>query len=297
MIKTSVVLLLSSMTASAQVMSPKVIYGEDDRLDLYEVSDPALVELARSTAAMVPNGEIDMPLRSRRWFGPRSKVGPMISGPSLESLGICPTERFAAQPTAASCSGFLVSDKLLVTAGHCITDASDCRNHKWVFDYKANSADSTSVSLKTENIYNCKKIVETVLDPVTKNDYAVIELDRRVRDRSPLQLRKSGKISEGESIVVIGHPTGLPTKVAAGASVRSLQGAYFVGNLDTFGGNSGSAVFNAQTLEVEGILVRGETDYVAGPSGCRVSYRVENDQGRGEDVTYITNIKSLKSLR
>lgn len=296
MLKIALALSVVSFSTFAQEFTPKVIYGTDDRLDIYQVSDPALVELARSTAAMIATEDLPA-ARRRSWFRPRAKTGIVISGPSLESRGICPSERFAQQPSTANCSGFLVSDKLIVTAGHCVRDESDCSGYKWVFDFKVNSAESTSVAISQTNVYGCKKIVETVLDPITKNDYAVIELDRSVKDRNPLALRKEGTVGVGDPLIVVGHPSGLPTKLAAGANVRSLQGTFFVGNLDTYGGNSGSAVFNAQTLEVEGILVRGETDYVAGPDGCRVSNIIDIDQGRGEDVTYITNIKSLKSLR
>ncbi len=296
MLKTALALMIISFSVSAQEFTPKVIYGQDDRVDVYQVNDNALLELARSTAAMI--AAEDIPNQARRgWFRPRSKTGIVITGPSLESRGICKNERFSQQPSAANCSGFLVSEKLLVTAGHCVRDVSDCSGYKWVFDYKVESGETSIVKLQKNNIYGCKRIVETVLDPFSKNDYAVIELDRSVKDRTPLNLRKEGTVSAGDSLIVIGHPSGLPTKIAAGANVRSLQGTFFVGNLDTYGGNSGSAVFNAQTLEVEGVLVRGETDYVAGPDSCRVSYRVNDDQGRGEDVTYITNIKSLKSLR
>jgi len=72
-----------------------------------------------------------------------------------------------------------------------------------------------------------------------------------------------------------------------------------VANLDTFGGNSGSAVFNAETGEVEGILVRGENDYVwsdENGSRCRVPQQCTNDACRGEDVTRITNIKTLMNM-
>ncbi len=73
-------------------------------------------------------------------------------------------------------------------------------------------------------------------------------------------------------LVVIGRPSGLPTKVADGAQVRSVNDVFLVANLDTYGGNSGSAVFNAVTGVVEGILVRGDTDYVYNAQlGCRVS--------------------------
>jgi V8-like Glu-specific endopeptidase len=91
--------------------------------------------------------------------------------------------------------------------------------------------------------------------------------------------------------VVIGHPTGLPTKVSAGANVRSVNDVYFVANLDTFGGNSGSAVFNAETGEIEGILVRGERDYRYNSArGCYVPNTCVNLGCRGEDSTLITNL-------
>ncbi|MBY0515676.1 MAG: trypsin-like peptidase domain-containing protein [Bacteriovoracaceae bacterium] len=286
-------LALSSLGALAQRHEPKVIYGDDNRQDIYEVTSSALVEVANSTAAMIPAK--DLATTGGGWSG-GSKKDIVISGPTLMSRGICATERFAAQPTAANCSGFLVSDKILVTAGHCMKSMGDCSDFKWVFDYKLDTPGVNKVTVRKENIYGCKKIIEQVLSN-DQNDYAVIELDRPVTARRPLNFRKSGKIAVGTPIVVIGHPTGLPTKVAAGAKVRSTKEMYFVGNLDTYGGNSGSAVFNANTLEVEGILVRGDTDYVAGPNGCRVSNVQGNDDGRGEDVTYITNIKSLKRLQ
>ena len=109
------------------------------------------------------------------------------------------------------------------------------------------------------------------------------------------EIRKSGGVEVGEDLVVIGHPTGLPTKIADGANVRRRAGTYFVANLDTYGGNSGSAVFNANTGVVEGILVRGETDYRRDyRRNCRVSNVVSDNGGRGEDVTYITNIRYLR---
>ena len=37
---------------------------------------------------------------------------------------------------------------------------------------------------------------------------------------------------------------------------------WFMANLDSFEGNSGSAVFNELTGEVEGILVRGKPDSI-----------------------------------
>ncbi len=111
---------------------------------------------------------------------------------------------------------------------------------------------------------------------------------------SLLKYRTEGSPKKGDNIVVIGHPSGLPTKIAGGANIRSVNSVYFQANLDTYGGNSGSAVFNADTGLLEGILVRGERDYVYDSAqGCKVSNVISNTGGSGEDVTRITNIKEL----
>lgn len=272
--------LVTTATAST-----KVIYGDDDRVDVYASTNSMYVELSKSTAAMIPNrGVVDL-----------GNGESAIKGRSLEDRGMCASERFAKQMTAANCSGFLVGDDLLVTAGHCITGQSRCDSYKWVFDFKVDHEDQFEVNVPSTSVYKCKEVIKTVLDRSTMDDYALIRLDRKVTDRRALTFRRSGKIKRGENLVVIGHPTGLPTKIADGAAVKSTNNVFFNANLDTYGGNSGSAVFNAKTGEVEGILVRGATDYVS-RGGCRVSNRIGNNSGSGEAVTNITNIKELMNL-
>jgi subtilisin-like proprotein convertase family protein len=146
-----------------------------------------------------------------------------------------------------------------------------------------------------KNIYECKEIIKTIADFQAQNDLAIIKLDRSVEDREPLKIRTEGEIELGTPLVVIGHPSGLPTKIADSAFVRNNENPnYFVTNLDTFAGNSGSAVFNAETFEVEGILVRGETDYIFDYNeGCRVVNTCSMDKCKGEDVTRITNLKEF----
>ena len=77
------------------------------------------------------------------------------------------------------------------------------------------------------------------------------------------------------------------------SEVRTVdKSGYFVANLDTYGGNSGSAVFNTDTGLVEGILVRGENDFVYS-NGCRVSNVCPAPGCRGEDVTKISELANL----
>lgn len=276
-----------SLSTFASGTSFDVIYGEDNRKDVFESTDAQLVELSKSTAAMIAMDKLKS----------LSTGDVEVQGGTLESRGICAKERFSQQISAANCSGFLVSPTVLVTAGHCIKSEYDCQSYKWVFDFRVDHADQGAVNVPAASVYSCKKIISQTLDQDSKDDFAVIELDRAVTDRHPLVFRKKGKISKGAEIAVIGHPTGLPTKIADGAKVRGLKGKFFQANLDTYGGNSGSAVFNTKTGEVEGILVRGENDYVYDSNlGCQVSNVCSSDGCRGEDVTYITNIDAIKNF-
>ena len=279
--------LILIAVSSARADAPFVVYGDDNRVDIYESTNPQFVELSKATAAMIPNTTLIM--NSLGGFG--------LGGNILRDLNLCKKERFINQKIAANCSGFLISDKYLVTAGHCIKTENDCEKYRWVFDYKMDSENQTSFNIPASSIYSCTKIIAHELNDSTKADYAVVELDRAVTDRTPLTFRKSGELQLNDPLVVIGHPSGLPTKIADGANVRSLSFTYFVSNLDTFGGNSGSAVINTNTLEVEGILVRGEEDYVK-PflRGCLKPKECKNEKCRGEDVTRITIIEALKSL-
>lgn len=261
----------------------KVIYGEDNRMDIFESQNALHKKLAASTAAMIPNSLIVENVDTV-----------IIRGRTLEGDGICSDSRFAKQQTAAMCSGFLVGKDLLLTAGHCIENIKDCLNNSWVFNYSNDTAERSAFEISKKDVYKCSQIISRELDEITDNDFALIKLDR-LSDRGPLTYRKKGKIGDSTKLVVIGHPSGLPTKISDGANVRGNKNKYyFQSNLDTFGGNSGSAVFDTATGVVEGILVRGERDYVLDSiTNCYRPKICKMDECRGEDVTRITNIKEL----
>ncbi|MDD1422885.1 proprotein convertase P-domain-containing protein, partial [Dolichospermum sp. ST_sed1] len=74
----------------------------------------------------------------------------------------------------------------------------------------------------------------------------------------------------------------LPTKIANDAQVINNEELfYFETNTDSYSGNSGSAVFNATTGEVEGLLVRGVDDFYS-PEGreCKISIKLPHTKGR-----------------
>lgn len=273
-----------SMQLRAAENVKDVIYGEDNREDVYESTNSILVELSRSTAAMIgPQNLRDLGNNETE-----------ISGTSFQRYrNMCSKERFSKQLASSYCSGFLISENVLVTAGHCVPTDADCKSQTWVFDYKVDSSEQVNITVPTTSLVGCKRIISRAYDPMSKDDFAVLELDRKILDRRPLAFRRHGRITPGTPVAIIGNPAGLPTKIATGASVRGLSDKYFVANLDSYGGNSGSAVFNMETFEVEGILVRGEEDYVFNERlRCNESKRCVDSGCRGEDVTYITNIGS-----
>lgn len=266
----------------------KVIYGEDNRKDLYEVQNPNFLEYAKSTMAMIPKNLVR--------FMPNQEV--LIEGNTLATESkLCSNEKFVEQPTSALCSGFLVADDVLVTAGHCITNQKDCLDHFWVFDYAYNDAGQLyqkKFKSHEQNVFQCKEIISRSQDSSTLNDYAVIKLDRST-NRPALVYRNEGRVGADANLIVIGHPSGLPTKVSDNAFVRkNVNDFYFQTNLDSFSGNSGSAVIDSNTGLVEGILVRGETDYQYDRyNKCFRPKYCGTHLCSGEDVTRITNLKGI----
>lgn len=279
-------LLLFVIMCTSVYGSEKVIYGDDNRLEPYVV-EGIFHELSKSSAAMIKKEHI----KSKGFW---NKKYFLEFDQTLRDRGICDQERFSDQQSAAKCSGFLVGKDILVTAGHCVYDSKDCRRFAWVFDYTLEEGQSRIHELKKRNIYHCDKIIKQVLDTRgTKVDYAVIKLDRKVKGRTPLKTRKSGMISDSAELVVIGSPSGVPTKITFGGKILDNSNPYFFStNLDVFSGNSGAAVFNMKSGEVEGILVRGEEDYIIGDNQCQVIRQCpENGEGcRGEDVTRIAPV-------
>jgi hypothetical protein len=270
------VLLALSSQAFAQV-KPDTIYGDDDRLDLYQVKEAKVLALADSTVALFEASDVTL----------EGQTATLATRPYGAGMGLCKEERFWSQKNGAFCSGSLIGPDLLVTAGHCVTSEDSCKGTKFVFGFSIKAEGQSPDSVPASEVYGCAKLLGREQEGHGA-DWAIIRLDRKVSGHAPLKLGP-GAVAKGDPLFVIGHPAGLPTKVAGGATVRDpAPNGYFVANLDTYGGNSGSAVFNAVTGQIEGILVRGENDFVYDSANqCRHSNVCTNEGCRGEDVTTI----------
>jgi len=240
-------------TLTASATTPFIVYGEDNRKDTYEVTSPLYLSLAESTAAMIHKSQIVVKGTTAELNGmPVSEI-PFLGN----DLKLCSKEKFYHQTSASQCSGFLVGENTLVTAGHCMQSQSDCDEFNWVFNFKVTDANDSAVSVDLKDVYQYKKIVKQWLEKGM--DFAVIKLDR-VTNRKALKIAKADP-KVGTPLVMIGHPSGLPQKITDGGKVVALISQGFLTSLDAFGGNSGSAVFNSITGELVGILTNGNTDY------------------------------------
>ena len=276
----------------------KAIYGDDNRKDYYETA-PVRQQLSDSVVSFWKSGDVINK-------GVMSELEVSIFG---RYYNLCDGERFENQYLGAFCSGALISDDLVMTAAHCVKTEDACKNTKLVFGFKVSAAGQPGTyDIPSSDVYSCKKIEASFYhgrDTETGHqgenalsDYAIIRLDRKVSGHKPLAINWGKGLKEGDGIFVIGYPTGIPLKVADGAKVRSAKySAFYQTDLDTFGGNSGSPVFNEKTNAIEGILVRGGADFVNTPEGCKAYAKTGQNEGRGEDVTKVSEaIPSLMKL-
>ncbi len=323
-----------SLEDSLKADSRSEIYGpKDDRLNLSDLSsddakdiDPALLAKLRTAADSV----------AALFKSDQVSGGNLTLYPYTEKLHnkyqLCKDVRFREEKTGSFCSGSLIGPNLILTAGHCVLDQDECDSTKVVFGWEIKEKNgATPAAVNESDVYSCKKVLRAFyLDMMPENpkdkdklDYSVIVLDREVKDRKPLVLNRKGNIKPGTKLAVIGHPAGLAKKIIPAGKVRSTASKiYFTTDLDTFVGNSGSPVFNINTMQVEGALVRGGTDYVVitpaanveavkqdwivqrygydveastGSETCIKYHNSPQEGGRGEDVTRASVIARLVS--
>ncbi|MBW1756465.1 MAG: trypsin-like peptidase domain-containing protein, partial [Deltaproteobacteria bacterium] len=186
--------------------------------------------------------------------------------------GLCDGELFGNQPTAAACSGVLIDEDLVLTAGHCVDAHTPCDAYAYVFNYHLDDATRPThlADIRDEYVYSCARVVSqgSPLGSDYTPDFALVQLDRPVEGaHAPASIRPATPLSERESLAMIGFGSGLPAKIDSGGTVadpRADRLDFFVANVDAFQGHSGSATFDSEN-RLAGILIN--VDAFQGHSG------------------------------
>ena len=284
----TLLLIFALLFPVSQANASRIIYGDDDRQDYASVSadkknlDNSVVSIWDKTKVVSIGGN------------------KMLQTVKLtDSLfKVCKTEKFASQASGAYCSGSLVGEDLILTAGHCALK-QPCNNMAIVFGFnetdisKANkrqSDENTLIQVPNENVYYCSSFVSFFPD---NNDIALIKLDRKVTGRKALNVDRKVNMQVGDSVFVIGHPLGSTLKVADNAHVRFVQqdgfDDFFAADLDAFAGNSGSPVFSSAN-KVVGVLTDGGADFNDTDGNCNTYYKLAANAPGGESIRFISSL-------
>jgi S1-C subfamily serine protease len=232
------------------IMRQKSIYGPDRRKEIFEIQDSNALQAANSVAAIIPPA-----------YFQQTNHGLEISQKTFGHVfSLCSGQSFFSEPVAPGCSAFVVKDDVIATAAHCVKMLGTSRI---VFGFRAEKHDDQvryNTLIPDSQVYRAVQVLAQQQSGGV--DYALVKVDRPIVDHPPLRLHTDGDVSVGSFVYVLGHPSGLPLKMADGAVVSQVTpNGYFLSNLDTFGGNSGSPVLNPVSNLVEGILVRGAPDF------------------------------------
>ncbi|AKQ69517.1 Trypsin domain protein [Myxococcus hansupus] len=259
-----------------------VVYGLDDRTDVYAYPLSVLRDRAeQSTVALMGSSAINTSNPDNITF----------NASTLRSANnLCSDQRFLEDPAPAFCSGTLIDDDLVLTAGNCIR-LSDCPNTRFVFNFYRTSATALK-TVTTADVFSCRSVVVHSVNVSGGRvfDYAIVRLDRAATPRFvPAPIRPGNTaLQVGTGVSVIGSSSGIPFKIDDGGRVRDGRAGtldYFVATTDTSGASLGSGVYENDTFTVAGIRVRGEMGLINRGS-CRVVNRCTETGCRGEDITY-----------
>eukprot|EP01135_Chromosphaera_perkinsii_P009417 Nk52_evm93s1737 gene=Nk52_evmTU93s1737 len=250
-------ILVVALIISVQVIicdgRERVIYGNDDRSEVYRITDANDILLREATVLLVSKSKLTT-----------TNNGQTYSLSSSRMTSLCDGELFKGQLVGGHCSGFLVADDTVVTAGHCLNSLAECSDTAFVFNFQevSNTTETQVTNIAGNRVYFCSEILGS--NNYNLYDYSVVKLDRGT-GRTPISVDMNSDQAVGTAVALIGHPSGLPMKISPNAEIKTAQDKrYFTANIDAFAGNSGSMVTDVSSgsYQVAGILVRGNTDFI-----------------------------------
>lgn len=268
-------------------MQRVAIYGDNTLADYYKVSVP-LQQLADSVVAIVKKSSLAYDEETGRY----TPLKVTLVG---ENRNFAPGADFYDQRILAFCSGSLVGGSLVLTAGHCTSntpgESSYFKDVYVVFGWRQSGAGQYEASFTADQVYEVSRIVVHKLatgligDMDRYQDYALLQLDRAVRGRTPLALDRTGDfLVQGNKIFLAGYPIGMSVKITDpnDASIQEIGRNIYSTDLDAFGGNSGGPVFDSYTRRIMGVVVTANAKQFKYTLNGAISARLAVDATRND---------------
>lgn len=235
--------------------SAAIVHGTNSIKNIWQESDLQLKTVANSVALITVKSAIKT---ENSLIYPSDTNNPTFKNKS----SMCSGQPFVSeQVITPSGTAFLVSPTHVATAGHTINGlfqvvtgkskstseafthqelSSLCLQLQFVFNYQYNNSTSLTNPSATNDVYSCKRIHR---HRGNNPDFAIIELDRP-SNLSPIPFSDdpdpTALFINGTPARIVGHPAGLPKKIATGVFSTSISQGNILTNLDNLAGNSGS---------------------------------------------------------
>lgn len=175
-----------------------------------------------------------------------------------KTFNLCDNEFFHDQPISAGHmgTGFLVRNDVIATSSHFI-DENNVTDLRFVFGYKMVDASIPVTEFSKDNVYSGIKILHRRESPGNNHgNCLLVKLDRKVEGWEIAALSKD-EVYWGQIVYILGHPLGLPLKYGSGASVfENITETFFWANLNMYSGCLGAPVFDINTHEIIGMVVK-----------------------------------------
>ena len=162
----------------------KVVYGTDDRIDVYQETNASRKTWAESVCALVDAS--DLTNNGNGTYGLRSYAY------TQSGYSPCSDEPFRTQPTVAWCTGFIVDDDVIATAGHCI-ESGDLPYVRFVFGFEMQNASTPVLTFDSDQ--RCMKAGKSLPGNLSVNTTMPLSGSTGPSRSAPLALRTSGTVA------------------------------------------------------------------------------------------------------